>query len=115
MRSLRRQEGFVKPILCLAFLAFLVYSGIQFGLPYYRYSGFKNEAQDIIMAGLGDTEKIKSRIYNSARSLKIPIEAGDINVTMKDQTVHVRISWSEEVDILGIYRKTLDFYIDIED
>lgn len=115
MRLLSRQEGFVKPVLCLAFLAFLVYSGIQFGLPYYRYSGFKNETRDIVRIGLGDTEKIKSRIYNVASDLKVPIDAGDIKVTIKDQTVHVRTEWTEDVDILGVYQKTLYFYIDIED
>lgn len=115
MRLIRRQEGFVKSVLCLAFLAFLVYSGIQFGLPYYRYSGFKNETRDIVRIGLGDTEKIKSRIYNAAMELKVPVEAEDIKVTIKDPNVHVRTEWTEDVDILGIYQRTLYFYIDIED
>lgn len=115
MRQLHRQDGFVKSVLCLAFLAFLVYSGIQFGLPYYRYSGFKNEVKDIVRIGLGDTEKIKSRIYSVAVDLKVPIEAGDIKVTIKDQTIHVRTEWTEYIDIPGIYKKTLNFYIDIKD
>lgn len=115
MRYLGRQDGFVRPVLCLASLAFIVYSGFQFGLPYYRYSGFNNEARDIVRVGHGNPEKIKARIYKTALDLKVPLEADDIKVTLKDQTLQVRTSWAEEVDLLGIYHKTLYFYIDIED
>lgn len=115
MRYLGRQDGFVKPVLCLASLAFIVYSGFQFGLPYYRYSVFSNEARDIVRVAQGNTEKIKSRIYVAALDFKVPVEADDIKVTLKDQTLHVRTSWAEEVDLLGIYHKTLYFYIDLED
>jgi len=109
------QDGFVKPIFCLVLLAVTGYVGFQFGMPYYRYSAFKSEVKEIARLELGDVEKIKTRVYESAEALKIPVEKEDIMVIKKKNTVRIQTAWSVNVDILGLYQRTVDFKIDIEE
>ncbi|GAB4408199.1 MAG: hypothetical protein OHK0032_03570 [Thermodesulfovibrionales bacterium] len=115
MRHLSNTGGFIKPLLCLAVLAIIGYAGFQFGMPYYRYSAFKNEVKEIARLELGSVEKIKTQVYEAAEGLKIPIEKEDIVVIRKKNTVRVQTSWSVNVDILGLYQRTLNFKIDIEE
>jgi hypothetical protein len=115
MRHLRNRDGFIKPLLVIAIMAFLIYSGIQFGIPYYRYSAFKNEAKEIARLELGQVEKTRAQIYEAAQSQKIPIEAEDIQITKKTHTTRVQTSWSVDVDIFGLYHRTLNFTVDVEE
>jgi len=115
MRHLRNSDGFIKPLLVIAITAFLVYAGIQFGVPYYHYSAFKSEAKDIARLELGEVEKTRAQIYEAAQSQKIPIEAEDIQITKKTNTTRVQTSWSVDVDILGLYHRTLHFTVDLEE
>jgi hypothetical protein len=91
------------------------YVGFEFGIPYYRYASFKSEAKEIARLEIGNVEKTKAQLYSAAQELKIPIEEKDIVVTKKTNTVRVQTSWSTTVDIFGLYRKTLDFTIDVEE
>lgn len=115
MKHLCNRDGFIKALLSLTVLVFIAYSGFQFGIPYYRYSAFKSEVKEITRIGIGDVGKIKRDIYESAQTLKVPIEENDIIVTKKAATVRVQIEWSVNVDIFGLYQKKLDFTIDIEE
>jgi hypothetical protein len=115
MRHLRNNDGFIKPLLVIAVMAFLVYSGIQFGVPYYRYSAFKSEAKEIARLELGQVEKTRAQIFEVAQSQKIPIEAEDIQITKETNTTRVQTSWSVDVDILGLYHRTLHFTVDVEE
>jgi hypothetical protein len=115
MRHLRNSDGFIKPLLVIAIMVFLVYSGIQFGIPYYRYSAFKSEAREITRLELGQVEKTRAQIYEAAQNQKIPIEIGDIQITKKTHTTRVQTSWSVDVDILGLYQRTLHFTVDVEE
>ncbi len=103
-------------LLVLAILASCVYVGYQFGLPYYRYQAFRSEVKEIARLGLGDVEKIRHQVYETAEDLKIPIEEKDIDITVtqKTHTVRIMTAWSVIVDLAGLYHKTLDFKIDIE-
>lgn len=109
------RDGFIKPILCIAVLAITLYAGIQFGMPYYRYSAFKNEVKEIARLELGDVEKIKTQVYESAEVLKIPIEKEDIMVIKKKNTVRIQTAWAVDVDILGLYQRTVNFKVDVEE
>lgn len=115
MRLLRNSDGFIKPLLVIAIMVFLVYSGIQFGVPYYRYSAFKSETKEIARLELGQVEKTRAQIFEVAQNQKIPIEAEDIQITKKTNTIRVQTSWSVDVDILGLYQKTLHFTVDVEE
>lgn len=96
----------------------LVYAGFKFGMPYYRYTAFKSDVKEIIkisVEGANLTEQLSNQVYERAKELKIPIEKKDIKVTVgeKEKTITIKTSWSEEVDIVGIYQRTLQFTIDI--
>lgn len=114
MNSLRGQRGFIKPILCLLVLVTLVYGGIQFGTPYYRYSAFKDEVKELARIG-SDPAKIKADVYEAAKSLKIPIEKEEIEVTKRGEQITVQTSWSVDVDLLGLYQRRINFNINIEE
>lgn len=115
MKDIRNQRGFIKPLLCLIILAALIYSGIQFGIPYYRYFAFKNEVKELARVGLGNPEKIKIDVYEATKALKIPIEKEDIEVTKRGDNIRVKTSWTVHVDLLGLYQRDINFNIDIEE
>lgn len=115
MRMLKNEGGYVKVIFTIVLLAFAVYAGIQFGMPWYRYSAFKSEAKELARISVGDIKRTKTMILDKAYELKLPIEEDELIVTRTDKTVIVKTSWSETVDILGMYQREMDFYIDIEE
>jgi hypothetical protein len=49
------------------------------------------------------------------QELKIPIQENQIVVTKTETMVRVQTSWSETVDLLGLYQKKLNFRIDLEE
>ncbi|MCL5022001.1 MAG: hypothetical protein M1497_01285 [Nitrospirae bacterium] len=115
MRHLRNKDGFIKPLLTIAVLIAVGYAGYQFAMPYYKYSAFKSEVKEIALLGLGDAGKVRAEVYQSAKSFNLPLEEDDIIVTKLEHTVRVQTSWSTTIDLLGLYQKTLDFTVDIED
>ena len=103
----------MRKIIWLLILSFLVYSGIKFGMPYYRYVAFKSEVKEMTKVSVGLKEdEIKNRVFERAQELKIPIQKDDIELFTTEKMVQIRTSWFEVVDILGLYRKTLIFSID---
>jgi hypothetical protein len=103
-----------KTFFWLLVLGFLVYAGIQFGMPYYRYLAFKSDTKEIakISVEFKNEEEIKDKVFERAQELKIPIGREDIEISMAPKYARIRTSWSEVVDILGIYQKTLTFSVD---
>lgn len=115
MKVLNNEKGFIKFVFVTAVIAFLVYAGIQFGMPYFRYSAFKSDARELARISLGDVEKTRIQLFERAQELKIPIEEKAIIVTKTQKTVQVNTSWSETADLLGLYQKRLDFTVNIEE
>jgi len=104
-----------KAIFWFAILALLVYSGFQFGMPYYRYTAFKSDAKEIARTSLGETDKTRAQIFQRAQEFNIPIEEKDLVVTKTDKMVRVQTSWTETVDLLGLYHRTLHFTLNIKE
>ena len=114
-RVIKNEDGYAKFIFVLGLIVFLVYAGIQFGMPYYRYSAFKTDAKELARISMGDLEKTKAQIVEKANELNLPLKASGIEVTNSGKGVRVKASWSENVSILGLYQKTLNFNLDIEE
>ncbi len=112
MKYLRNRDGFIKPLLSIAILAALVYGGYLFGMPYYRYEAFKSEVRANMKIEIGDAERMRTRIYEVAQEFKLPLEEKDIIVTKKERSLRVETSWSVDVDVFGLYQRTLHFDID---
>jgi hypothetical protein len=115
MRRFRNRDGFIKPILIIVVLLLAAYAGLELAVPYYRYSAFKSDVKEITRIGLGNVEKTKAQVYEAAQEYKIPVEEDDIVVTKKMNTMRVQTSWSATVDIFGIYQKTFNFSVDVEE
>lgn len=115
VKILNSENGFIKFIFVTGLLAFIVYAGIKFGMPFYRYSAFKSDAKELARISTGNIEKTQAQIFERAMELKIPLKEEDIVVTKTESRVIVRTSWSETVDIVGFYQKKLDFSIIIEE
>ncbi len=115
IKVLNNENGFIKFIFVVALLAFSIYAGIKFGMPYYRYSAFKSDAKELARISIGDAEKTRAQIFERAQELKLPLEENDIKVTKTVRGVRVQASWSETVDLLGLYQKKFNFAVDEEE
>ena len=108
------QGGFVRSVVIIAITAFLIYAGFQFAIPYYKYSAFKSEVKQLARLDLGE-KRARTQVFEIAQNLKIPIDEKDISVTKKAATVRIETGWDDEVDILGMYQKTLHFTVRVEE
>ncbi len=115
LNVLNNENGFLKFIFVTGIIVFLIYAGIQFGIPFYKYSAFKSDAKELARISTGEVERTRSQIFERAQELKLPLEEKDIVVTISGNVVCVKTSWSETVDILGLYQKTLNFNVDVEE
>ncbi len=113
-RVLHNKNGAIKFFFVIAILAFTIYAGLKFGMPYYKYLAFKSDVKEIIRISIGDTENTRAQIFERAQELKLPLEEKDIMVTKTEKTVRVRTSWSETADIFGVYQKKFGFAVDVE-
>jgi hypothetical protein len=114
LKVLNNENGFIKFFFIVAVIVFLVYVGVKFGMPYYKYSAFKSDIKEMVRVSLGDDNKTKTEVLQRAQELKIPIGEKDVEVKKQGNIVVVTTSWSETVDLLGLYQKTLDFDIAVE-
>ena len=113
---INNEEGFIKFVLIIGLIAFLMYAGLQFGMPFYRHSSLRADVEQVArMSVAGDVERTKAQVFELAQESNIPIKENDIEVMKTTRGMRVKTAWSEEVDILGIYQKTFDFTIDVEE
>lgn len=114
MRILSRKDGFIKPVLIIVILVLVVYGGIEYGMPYYRYSMFKSDAQQLARVSLRRVDKLRNSLMERADELKIPLSSDNLYVERgPNDTMRVSAMWYEDVNVLGIYQKTLKFNVDI--
>ena len=114
MNTIKNEKGLVKLLVILAIFIICVYSGYKFAMPYYKYSAFKSEVKELLRIYTGDIERTKSQIYQKVEELNIPVNKEDIKIEAMDKTLNVQASWSETVDLFGIYQHTLNFNIDLK-
>jgi len=113
--ALDNEHGFFKFIFVTGFFVLAFYAGIQFGIPYYKYTVFKTDAREFARINLGDMEKTKAQVFKRAQELGLPIEEKNIEASKSPRGTRIKASWSETVDILGIYQHTFVFDVDVEE
>lgn len=114
MKLIRDEKGFIKFLVIVTLFVVCVYSGYKFAIPYYKYSAFKSEIKEILRIYTGDVERTKSQIFQKVDELNIPINKEEIKFEQTDKNLVVQASWSETVDLFGIYKHTLNFNIDLK-
>jgi len=115
-QMLNNEKGFFKFVFVIGLIAFLMYAGFQIGMPFYRYSSLRSDVEQVTRISIaGDVDKIRAQVFEMAQESNVPIKEQDIEVIKTTRGMRVKTSWSETVDILGIYQKTFDFKIDVEE
>jgi len=116
LKNITNRQGFIKGFLSLSIIAALIFVGVSFGKPYYRYNTLRSHTRDLLLSGVENVETIKERVLADAAELQVPLKESNLEVTMALQTkiIKVKAVWSETVDFWGYYQKELDFVMTVE-
>ena len=107
----------IKAVFYIALIGGIIYSGVLFGLPYYNYRVFKSDVIEMskINAAIGmDDEKFTQKILEQAKENNIPIKEENIKLSRDEADKRRRdimITWSETVDLFGLYQHTYRFKV----
>ncbi|MBI5026059.1 MAG: hypothetical protein HZC12_04865 [Nitrospirae bacterium] len=102
----------IKKLLCLFVFIAIVYSGFQIGKPYYHYRAFKSDLEDLAKVEIGTSpEALQQKIIDVAEEYSVPLKEKDIALSKRGKGYVINVSWEEEINILDIYRKTVDFSV----
>lgn len=108
------EGGFMKGILLFFVLVAIVFVGISFGKPYYRYNTLASHTRDFLKTDIGSIETIRKNIMKDAGELNVPLDEKNLDVSLSDKTIKIRATWEETVDFWGYYQKKLDFVMEEE-
>ncbi|MBI5050338.1 MAG: hypothetical protein HZC11_05595 [Nitrospirae bacterium] len=102
----------IKIIFYLLVLALLIYSGIQFAVPFYHYEAFKSDLSATVRVSVNTPpEEFRDQVINLADQYKIPLKMRNISFSKNGRYV-VKASWEETVNIFDMYKRTFNFYVD---
>jgi len=107
-------RGFVKGVLSLCILVAIIFIGISFGKPYYRFYALGSHTRDFLKTDVGDIDAIKKNVMKDAAELNVPLDEADLEVVSLNKIIKVKATWSETVDFWGYYQKQLDFVMEEE-
>ena len=105
-------RGFVKVVLVLCVLVAIVFVGVSFGKPYFRYYQLSSNTRDYLKGDTFNPQGIRANIMAAAEELNVPLDEENLEVSVKQKNVKVRATWSETVDFWGYYQKTFDFVME---
>jgi len=107
-------RGSIKGFFWLFVLVAIVFVGISFSKPYYRYYLLGSHTRDFLKTDIGDINAIRKNILDNAAELNVPLDENDLEVVLEGKFIKVRANWSETVDFWGYYQKKLDFVMEEE-
>lgn len=107
-------RGSIKGFFWLIILAAVVFVGISFSKPYYRYYTLGSHTRDFLKSDIGNIEAIRKDVMDNAAELKIPLDEKELEVVMVNKIIKVKATWSETVDFWGYYQKKIDFAMEEE-
>lgn len=114
MKNQIGNSGFVKGILSLFILVAIVFVGMSFGKPYYRYYSLSSHTRDFLRTDTYNAETIRKNIMADAAELNVPLDEQDLEVGINKKNIKVKATWSETVDFWGYYQKKFDFVMEEE-
>lgn len=111
MRNDLNNRGFIKAFISLVILGVMVFAGISFGTPIYRYFFLSARTSDILKSEVGNVQYVREKVMEQVRELKVPIEDEDLVVTYDAayKRMQVTAKWSETVDLFGLYQHKMNF------
>ena len=107
-------RGSVMGFFMLLILVAIVFVGISFSKPYYRYYRLGSNTRDFLKTDIGNIEVIRKNVMKDAEELKVPLDEKDLDVVIDKKIVKVKATWSETVDFWGYYQKKIDFVMEEE-
>ena len=107
-------RGSVMGFFLLLILVAIVFVGISFSKPYYRYYTLGSHTRDFLKTDIGNIDAIRKNIMDNAVELKVPLDEKDLDVAIVNKMVKVKATWSETVDFWGYYQKKFDFDMEEE-
>ncbi len=102
----------IKRFFYISVVVLIAYSGVQLGMPYYHYYGFKSDIEELSKVSINFRPKdVAERTMEIVRRHNVPLEKDDISL-IKNERYIIMASWEETVDLFGVYKKTYVFSID---
>jgi hypothetical protein len=114
MRKDLGQKGFIKGIIGLFLLIALILAGVTFARPYYRYYSLGSHTRDFLRTEIGNVETIRKNIMKDAAELDVPLDEKDVSVTLVQKIIKVKATWTDTVDLWGLYQTNVDFVMEEE-
>jgi len=103
------ERGLMKGVLLFFVLVAIIFVGISFGKPYYRYYTLGAHTRDFLKTEIGDIEKIKQNVMKDAAELNVPLDEKNLAVVKVDKIIKVKATWSDTVNFWDYYKKKFDF------
>jgi hypothetical protein len=117
MKGRMGRQGSISVLLLLLVFGALIFVGISFGKPYYRYNTLRSHTKDILSSELSQLPLIKEKVLEEAKELNVPLQEENLEVTTKGalgKIINVKATWSETVNFWDYYQKQLDFVMEVE-
>ena len=73
-------RGSIKGFFVLVILVAVVFVGISFGKPYYRYYTLGSHTRDFLKTDIGNIEAIRKNIMDDAEELNVPLDEKNLEV-----------------------------------
>jgi hypothetical protein len=104
----------IKLLLFFGVLGVFVYACFQFAMPYYKHFRFKSDAEFVVKFNVRDEEEMLHRLVDKAEEVGLYIPEDDFVLERTKVGYNMEVSWSNTVDLFGLYRKKLDFTVVIK-
>lgn len=114
MKGRMGREGSITTWLLLLVFIAVVFVGISFGKPYFRYNTLRSHTKDILSSEISSLPAIREQVLQEAKELNVPLQDENLEVTEVNKIIKVKATWSETVNFWDYYKKQLDFVMEVE-
>ena len=114
MKKIMESEGFIKGVVYLIIIGFVIMVAASFTMPFYRYYIMKMQSEGYLKIEHSPINVTKERIMKTAKELKVPLTEDNLIITRTRETLFLKANWTEVVDIYGKYQKEFYFSLDLE-